>query len=112
MDPKSDIERLNAVLTEIGERAARDTAYRDELMGNQVEALRSAGASALMLGGVFEELGAEAEEVAAYGMELMSPSGGDDGGTRLIVSQTCIGTCRKQTFWICGGCKNSILTSP
>ncbi len=101
MDPTADVERLTAIVQEIGERASADPAYRESLKANQIEALREAGASAVVLGGMLEELGAEAEEVEAFGLSLT----GSGEGTAIIVSGTCIGTCRKQTFQVC--CHNS-----
>ncbi|MCA1706571.1 MAG: hypothetical protein LC808_26235 [Actinobacteria bacterium] len=94
-DARTDVEQLNAALTRLGERAAADPAYRDELKDNQVEELRAAGVSALALSGAFAEEGAEEEEVSAYALS-MGPSGGS-----IMVSNTCLGTCQKATIAVC-----------
>ncbi|MCA1706570.1 MAG: hypothetical protein LC808_26230 [Actinobacteria bacterium] len=94
-DPRSDVEELNAALTRLGEQAAADPAYRDQLRKNQVEELQAAGVSALALSGAFVEEGAEEEEVVAYGLAM-----GGTGG-RIIISDRCVGTCSSITLKVC-----------
>ncbi len=114
-DPNSDVERLNQALAEMAERAAADPAYREALKANQVEALQGAGVSAFALSGIFAELGAEEEEVSAYGMGMASPGavagpagpGAGGGGNNIIINGVCVGTCRSATIVIDIGCRNS-----
>ena len=94
-DATNDVEQLHAVLAMMAEAAATDPAYRETLQANQVDALRAAGVSAFALGGVLEELGADAEEVAAFGME-MGITGLAPGGPSEMTTD-CIKTCRRGT---------------
>lgn len=111
-DVSNDVEQLNAALAAMAEKAAADPEYRESLKANQVEALQVAGVSAFALAGVFAELGAEEEEVAAFGMSMpggigaAAPGGGGDP-SELIFNTNCIGTCRRSTIVITLGCKNS-----
>jgi len=107
-DPRADLEKLHSALNEIAERSAADPAYRQSLRSDHVQELAAAGVSAYALTGALAEAGADEEEVAAFGMELISnPSRPDEGK----LSKICIGTCKQQTIWLCGGCTNSTLTS-
>lgn len=113
-DAEGDVVGLNAALAEMAERASSDPVYREALKTNQVEALQSAGVSAFALSGVFAELGAEEEEVAAYGMAMPgagaaagSGAGGSPSG--IIINGVCVGTCRSATIVIDLGCRSSFL---
>lgn len=116
-DASSDVERLNAALAEMGERAAADPAYREALNGNQVAALQNAGVSAFALSGVFADLGAEEDEVAAFAMAggrfgnatagAGAPGGGGPAG--IMINGVCVGTCKKQTITVDIGCQNSFV---
>lgn len=112
-DVENDVERLNAALTEMAERAAADPAYREALKANQVEALQSAGVSAFALSGVFADLGAEEDEVAAFGMArggmggAGAGAGGGGGASEVIINGVCVGTCKSLTIIIDVGCRNS-----
>jgi hypothetical protein len=107
-----DIRTIEAALATLGERAKADPAYRDELTENHVAALASAGVSALTLTESLAEAGATEDEVVAFGFEPLSFQSLDPGPSELKVSATCIGTCRRQTLWICGGCTNSFVAEP
>ncbi|MFN2504413.1 MAG: hypothetical protein ABR540_09310 [Acidimicrobiales bacterium] len=109
-DAGSDVEHLNTALAEMAERASADPAYRDQLKTNQVEALQNAGVSAFTLSGVFAELGAEEEEVAAFGMATgrgVAVGGGEPAG--IIINGVCVGTCKSVTIIVDMGCRNSFL---
>lgn len=95
-DPRADVEQVNAALTQIGERAAADPEYRESLRTNQVDELRAAGVSVFALSGAFAEEGAEEDDVAAFGMVMTRPGGG-----QIIVSNTCLGTCSGMTITVC-----------
>lgn len=113
-DAGSDVEHLNTALAEMAERASADPAYREQLKTNQVEALQNAGVSAFTLSGVFAELGAEEEEVAAFGMATgrSVAGGGAVGGGEpagIIINGICVGTCKSVTIIVDMGCRNSFL---
>lgn len=105
-DAGNDVEQLNAALAAMAEKAAADPEYRESLKQNQVEGLRDAGVSAFTLAGTFEQLGADSEEVAAFGLDLgTGPTTPPPGGeTELIWNTNCIRTCRSITLVITTKC--------
>ncbi len=116
-DVENDVAALNVALAGMAERAASDPAYREALKTNQVEALQSAGVSAFTLSGVFAELGAEEEEVAAFGMAMgrgaagggTAGPGAGGGPAGIIINGVCVGTCKSVTIIVDLGCRNSFL---
>ena len=107
MTANADLEQLKTAIAEIGQRAANDPEYREQLRGSEVEQLQAAGVSALVLSGVLAEEGADEEEVSAYGMTLGSgPSGGDPTG--IVINTLCkLGTCLTITVEITIGLRTS-----
>lgn len=113
-DAGNDVEQLNAALAAMAERASTDPSYREALKTNQVESLQSAGVSAFTLSGVFAELGAEEDEVAAFGMAMGRGGAGAAGGPTagggpagIIINGVCVGTCKSVTIIVDMGCRNS-----
>lgn len=108
-DVRSELEGVSKALGEIGQRAATDPEFRAELGRNQVELMRAAGLSVMALARVARENDVSEEELEAYDLGLAAL--GDDGTSELTVSNWCVGTCKKQTIWVCGGCSNSFLAA-
>jgi hypothetical protein len=109
---EQDVAGIEAALAAMGERAASDPAYREQLIADHVGALAAAGVSALSLTESLIEADATSADVQAFGMEPMS-FGTIRGRTEptdpqhLILSHACIGTCTGPTIWACGSCTNS-----
>jgi hypothetical protein len=104
-----DVETLEAMLKTMGDRAATDPEYREQLIANHVSELAAAGVSALSLTESLVEANATEADVQAYNFEPMSfqALSRPQDPVPLILSHTCIGTCTGPTLWACGGCSNS-----
>ena len=103
---REELEHVSSVLAEIGRRAVADPAFKEDLKRNQLEMLKAAGLSVLVLMRVAHEHCVSEDELNAYGLALLGLT--HDDAARILVSTTCVGTCKSATVWVCGGCKHSV----
>ena len=104
---REELEKVFGVLGEIGRRAVADHAFREELKENenQVALMKVAGMTLGTLYRVALEHSVSQDELTVYGLALAAL--GHNEAESFVLSNTCMGTCKGATIWICGGCRHS-----
>ncbi len=102
--PKSELEQAAEVLAKVAKRAMFDDDFCDEIRKDQIELLRASGMSIVALAKLQRRCDLTDTELQSYVIALEDP---DDDPPELKLTNFCVATCKKQTFFLCGGCTNS-----